>query len=218
MTTNSPNQPNHTPQQNGYNPITLNDVQKHVQSTIQDYFGELRDPVARCIAVPLLFFIFTFSHREPLVVAPLTLLVLLSCLILRLDNHTRQIAAVPLALAALKLAFQMISFLDSTVQNALSLRNFSTDPGFIWLPMFFSICLAFIPRRDSVTFKIILAGSCVLLASGLLPGQGFVAIFYLLDYLLFFAMVVGIFVDLKTYAPAQVAASLRPAQPAPGIS
>ena len=210
MTTHSSKQPNQSPQEKGYNPVTFDDLQKHAPSTLQDYFGELRDPVARCIAAPLLFFIFAFSHREPLVVAPLTLLVLLGCLLLRLEDHARQIAAVPLALAAIKLAFQMVSLFDSSAQNALSLRNFSTDPGFIWLPMFFSICLAFIPRRDSVTFKIILAGSCVLLASGLLPGQGFVVIFYLLDGLLFIAMVAAIFVDLKTYMPAQAQNVLHP--------
>ena len=210
MTTNSPNQPNQSPQKNGYNPVTFEDVQNHVQSTLEGYFAQLRAPVARCIAAPLLFFVFTFRRGEPLVVAPLTVLVLLACLILRLDNHTRQIAAVPLSLAAFKLSFQMVSLLDSTAQNALSTRNFSTDPGYIWLPIFFTICLAFIPRRDSVTFKIILAGSCVLLASGLLPGQGFVVIFYLLDGLLFVAMTVGIFVDLKTYMPAQVQNVLHP--------
>src|SRR5208282_5369310 len=204
MTTNSSNQPGHTPQQKGYNPVTLDDVQKHLQSSLRDYFGQLRDPMARCIAAPLLFFIFTFRRGEPLLVSPLTLLVLLGCLLLRLDNHTRQIAAVPLSLAALKLAFQMVSYLDSSAQNTLSPRNFSSDPGFIWLPIFFSICLAFIPQRDSVTFKIIVAGSCVLLASGLIPGQGFIVIFYLLDGTLFLALLVGIFVDLKTYMPAQV--------------
>jgi hypothetical protein len=55
--------------------------------------------------------------------------------------------------------------------------------------------------RESVTFRIVLAASCLLLASGLLPGQGFLCIFYLIDYLLFMAIVVGIFVDLKTYLP-----------------
>jgi hypothetical protein len=74
--------------------------------------------------------------------------------------------------------------------------------------MFFSACLVFIPRRDSVTFKIILAGSCLLLASGLLPGEGFVAIFYLLDGTLFLAIVVGVFIDLKSYVPTQVHSSV----------
>jgi hypothetical protein len=212
MTTNSTNQPGSKPQKNRYNPVTFDDVQKHVESTLEDYFVQLKAPVARCAAAPLLFFIFVFSHREPLVVAPLTLLVLVGCLFLRLEDPARQIAVVPLSLAAIKLAFQMISLMDSSAQNALSMRNFSTDPGFVWLPLFFSVCLAFIPRRDSVTFKIILAGSCVLLASGLLPGQGFVVIFYLLDGLLFVAMVAGIFVDLKSYVSAPAQGTLRPAQ------
>jgi hypothetical protein len=203
MTTNSSNQPKPTPQQTGYNPITLDDLQKSGQSSPSDYFGELRDPLARCVAVPLLFFIiFVLSNREPLV-APLTLLVLLGCLFVRLDHHPRQIAAVPLTLAGIKLAVQMADSLSSSSANALSLRGFS-GPGFVWLPMFFSVCLVFITRRDSVTFKIILAGSCLLLASGLLPGQGFVAIFYLLDTTLFLAIVVGIFIDLKSHVPAQV--------------
>lgn len=209
MTTNSANQPNHTPQQNGYNPITLDDVAKPPQSPRQDYFGELRDPITRCIAAPLLFFIFMFSNRNP-IVAPLALLVLLGCLFVRLDNYPRQIAAVPLTLAGIKLAFQMAEYLNSSPPGSLSLCGFS-GPGFIWLPMFFSIGLIFIPRQDSVTFKTILAGSCLLLASGLLPGQGFVAIFYLLDGTLFLAMVIGIFIDLKTYLPAQSHSGVRPA-------
>jgi hypothetical protein len=135
MTTNASNQPNQTPQQNGYNPITLDDVTKPAQSPWQDYFGELSDPIARCIAAPLLLFIFVFSRSEPLV-APLTLLVLLGCLFVRLDSHPRQIAAVPLTLATIKLSFQMASFLNSSTQSALSLRNASADPGFIGFPCF----------------------------------------------------------------------------------
>jgi hypothetical protein len=206
MTTNSSSQPKPTSEQHGYNPITLDDLQKSGQSSRSDYFGELRDPLARCVAAPLLFFIiFVMSNREPLV-APLTLLVLLGCLFIRLDPHPRQIAAVPLTLAGIKLAFQMADSLSSSSASALSLRGFS-DPGFVWLPMFFSACLVFIPRRESVTFKISLAGSCLLLASGLLPGQGFVAIFYLLDSTLFLGIVVGIFIDLKSYVPAQIHSS-----------
>jgi hypothetical protein len=209
MTTNSSDQPHPAPRQNGYNPITLDDVQGPGQAPRSAYLGELTDPLVRCVAAPLLFFIFVFSNREPLV-APLTLLVLLGCLFVRLDNHPRQIAAVPLTLAGIKLAFQMAEYLNSSAPSALSLRGFSA-PGFIWLPMFFSACLVFIPRRDSVTFKIILAGSCLLLAAGLLPGAGFVAVFYLLDGTLFLAIVVGIFIDLKSYMPVQFHSGTRAA-------
>jgi hypothetical protein len=209
MTTPS-NQRKPAPQQNGYNPITLDDVTEPGQSR-QDYFRELRDPLARSVAAPLLFFILVFSNREFLV-APLTLLVLLGCLFVRMDNQPLQIAAAPLTLGAVKLSFQMASLLNNSASGASSLGGFSTDPGYVWLPMFFSVCLVFIPRRDSVTFKIILAGSCVLLASGLLPGQGFVAVFYLLDTTLFLAMIVGIFIDWKSYASARVHGGVRAAQ------
>jgi hypothetical protein len=50
MTTNSSNQPKHTPQQNGYNPLTIDDVTRPPHSPSQDYFGELRNPLARCIS------------------------------------------------------------------------------------------------------------------------------------------------------------------------
>jgi hypothetical protein len=209
MTTNSSHQPNHTPQQNGYNPITLEDVQRPVSSLGPDYMGGLREPWARWVATPLLGFIFVYSHRIPFVV-PLTIVVLLGCLFARMDHHPRQITGVPLTLAAIKLTFQMGSHMDFSGPHAMPV-DFAMDPGFVWLPMFFAICLVYMPRRDSVTFKIVFAGSCVLLASGLLPGQGFVAIFYVFDTTLFVAMIVGIFLDLKTYMAPQVQNNLRPA-------
>ena len=106
MTTSPNNSSNRPQQQNGYNPITREDVRGPQQSSGRDYFGELSDPVARCVAVPLLGFIFFFSLRMPLM-APLLILVLLGCLLARLDGRPRQIAAVPLTMSAIKLAFQM---------------------------------------------------------------------------------------------------------------
>jgi hypothetical protein len=211
MNTNSSHPPKPS-QEKGYNPITLDDVTNSSQSSLQHYFGELRDPVTRCVAAPLLFFIFTFTREDP-VLAPLTLLILLGCLFARFDNYQRQIAAVPLTLAAIKVAAQMALYLTSPVATASFEKGSSMNPGFVWLPMFYSACLVFIPRRDSVTFKIVLASSCVLLASGLLPGQAFVGIFYLLNGTLFVAMIAGIFVDLKSYAlPTQVRGSVGAAQ------
>jgi hypothetical protein len=210
MTTNSSHQPKPAPQQNGYNPITLNDVQKPAESTGLDDLGGLNKPWVRWIVAPLLGFIFLYNLRVP-IFAPLTIGVLLGCLSVRLGNYARQIAAVPLTLAAIKLTFQIASNLDFAGPNAWAVRSFALDPGFVWLPMFFSVCLVYIPHRDSVTFKIVLASSCILLASGLLPGQGFVAIFYLIDRTLFIAVVVGIFLDLRAYTAPQVQNHLRPA-------
>lgn len=210
MTTNSPNQPNHPQQQNGYNPITLDDVQKPQQSRTPDFFADFNNPLLRWIAAPILGLIFLFSQqiRE---VAPLTILVLLGCLLSRLDSYPRQTAAAPLTLAAIKLCCQMASHLNVSSMRGSTGAEFSVDTGFNWLAMFFSICLIYIPKRESVTFKIILASSCLLLTSGLLPSLGFIAIFSLLSYTLFIAITAGIGVDLKTQLSGQVQGSLRPA-------
>jgi hypothetical protein len=206
MTTNSFNQPKPTPQQNGYNPITFDDVKKPTQSSAEDLFRGLTNPVPRWAAAPLFGFVFFYTERLPFL-APLTILILLSCLLSRIENDVRKIVGVPLTLSAIKLSFEMSSQLAYSfwVPGAPGSSN---DVGFLWLPIFFSACLVFIPVRESVTFKIVLAASCLLLASGLLPGRGFLCIFYLIDYMLFIAIVVGIFADLKTYLPTQARSNL----------
>jgi hypothetical protein len=209
MTTNSSNQTHQTRQQNGYNPITLEDVQRPASSLSPGYIGGLSEPWARWVATPLLGFLFVYTHRVPMV-APMAIVLLLGCLFARMDRHPRQIAGVPLTLAAIKLTFQMGSQVEFSGPHGMPV-DFAMDPGFVWLPMFFAICLVYMPRRDSFTFKIVFAGSCMLLASGLLPGPGFVAIFYLFDATLFIAITVGIFLDLKTHMAPQVQNNLRPA-------
>jgi hypothetical protein len=199
MTTNPNNASNHSPQQNGYNPVTLDDVQGPHQPYGRDPFGELSAPVVRWVAGPLLGFILFFTHRMPLM-APLAILVLLGCLFVRMNGHIRQIAAVPLTLAAIKLAFQMASHQTEALLRPGSVsHDIGTDLGFGWLPMFFAICLVYIPNRDSITFKVILGSTCLLLASGLLPGEGFVVIFYLLNGLLFVGIVAAIIADIKIH-------------------
>ncbi|HYL64064.1 MAG TPA: hypothetical protein VE077_15725 [Candidatus Methylomirabilis sp.] len=211
MTTNANNQPQRPSHQKGYNPITLEDVQGTRPFNAQDYFGELSDPVARCVAAPILAFILFFSLRMPFV-APLLILVLLGCLLARLDGQPRQVAAVPLTLAAIKLAFQMEGRLTSTLFASSYQRSAISEGDFIWLPIFFAACLVFIPKRDSLTFKIVLTGACLLLMSGLLPGEGFVVIYYMLDGILFVAIVVGVMVDIRSHYQAHPQPSLRPAQ------
>ncbi len=206
MTTNSSNQPNHTPQQNGYNPITFEDLRRPAQPSVEDFFRGLTSPVPSWAVAPLFGFVFFYTERMPFLV-PLTILILLSCLLSRMENDVRKIAAVPLTLSAIKLCFAMSSQLAYNFWVP-GTPGSSNDVGFLWLPIFFSACLVFIPARESVTFRIVLAASCLLLSSGLLPGQGFLCIFYLIDYLLFIVIVVGIFVDLKTYVPTQARPNL----------
>jgi hypothetical protein len=209
MTTNSPHQPNQLPQQNGYNPITLDDVQMPPSSRTDFLFAELSSPLLRWVAAPLLGFLFILSLRTPEVGA-LTVLVLFGSVFVRLDPKTRQIATVPLTLATIKLASVM-----ATQFHVLSMRtkpgDLAVDQGFGWLPVFFSVCLVYLPKRESVTLKMILTSSCLLLAAGLLPGLGFVVIFSLLSYTLFFVITVGIVADFCSHARGQGQTNPQPA-------
>lgn len=210
MTTNAPNSPYRPAQPTGYRPITFDDLLRSTAASSQQLSTSLLGPVPRWIAAPFFGFICFYTQRMPFL-APLMILILLSCLLARLEEHPRKIAAVPLTLSAIKLSFAMANETAYAFWIPSGATQRSNDGCFYWLPIFFSICLIFIPRRDSATFKIVLAASCLLLASGLLPGSGFIAIFYMVDYMLFIAIVVGIFVDLKSYASEQPQPSPRPA-------
>jgi hypothetical protein len=198
MTTNLPNQPSQARPQAGYHPITLDDLKKTVCPSDPESSDGLNGPVSRCLAAPLFLLIFIYVQRIP-ALSPLLILVLLGCLFLRMDSGARRTAAVPLTLSAIKLSMEMASYLNSSRVNPVNLQALGSEPGLFWLPVFFSACLVFIPNKQSVTFRIIFVGACLLLASGLLPGQGFVGIFYMLDFLLFLAMGIGIFVDLTNH-------------------
>lgn len=205
MTTNSPNPPHRPAPQTGYNPITFADLQKSVSS--DQLAASLLAPVPRWAAAPFFGFVLFYTQRLPFL-APLMILILLSCLLARFEDHARKIAAAPLTLSAIKLSFAMANEAAYAFWIPSGAAHRADDGCFYWLPIFFSICLVFIPKRDSVTFKIVLAASCLLLASGLLPGSGFVVIFSMVNYTLFIAIIVGIFADLASYAKVQT-------QPAP---
>jgi hypothetical protein len=199
MTTNLLNQPSQARPQAGYNPITSDDLKTVCPSHSEPSgSGGLNSPVSRCLAAPLFLLIFVYVQRIP-ELSPLLILVLLGCLFWRMDAGVRRIAAVPLILSGLKLSMEMASYLNISRVNPVNMQALGSEPGLFWLPVFFSACLVFIPNKESVTFRIIFVGSCLLLAAGLLPGQGFVAIFYMLDFLLFLAMGIGIFADLTNH-------------------
>lgn len=196
MSTNSSNPSERPKQKSAYRPITLEDLQKSIHKSPQDLFAGLTQPVSRWAAIPIFGFFFFYVQKMP-VLAPLMILVLLSCLLSGMESASRRIAGVPLALSAIKLSFQMVA--ETAYPFWTPGAEYRTNDGcFLWLPIFFSACLVFIPKRESATFKIVLAAACVLLASGLLPGHGFVVIFYMLDYMLFVAIIVGILIDLRT--------------------
>jgi hypothetical protein len=125
---------------------------------------------------------------------------LIGCVLLRMGARERQFAAVPVALAGIRLALQLTSSfpLWAVAQSApFSGRN-PVKPqefGVGWLPLFFSVCLFFMPKRISLTSKIILAGSVILLVAGLLPGDGYLFVFAMVQYFLFLAIAIGLLID-----------------------
>ncbi|HUJ93341.1 MAG TPA: hypothetical protein VLW46_00095 [Candidatus Bathyarchaeia archaeon] len=223
MTTPSPQQPHRASERTRYNPITFDQVNQASGSVLTRPIGtffsgrlaepvdELAGPVARSFALPLFAFIFFFTQRMPLV-SPLLIVVLLGCLISRMEGRVRQVAAVPLSLAAVKLAFAMMSYCteEQLINHRLQTGGF--QPGLYWLPIFFSACLAFIRDKDTATFKLVFVCSCILLASGLLPSIAFIGIFYVLDVLLFFGIVIAIFIDTSAYFHKQPEHSSAAAQ------
>lgn len=108
----------HDASRHGYNPITLGDVQKSSGPRGWDPLGGRDINLVRCIAAPFFVIIFGFSwHRFDS--AALCVIVLLGCLLARMDAHQRQLAAVPLSLAAIKLSFQLATYM-SPLGNWLS--------------------------------------------------------------------------------------------------
>ena len=79
-----------------------------------------------------------------------------------------------------------------------------------WLPLFFAVSLFYMPRYETITGKILLIISLLLLVSGLLPGNGFEVIFVTIQYFLFIAIVIGLGIDF-TRDSAHPAATSAPA-------
>jgi len=164
-------------------------------------FGVLSANQARWLAMPLFAAIYYAAQQYP-EFGPLTIIVLLVCLIVRMNRHHRELAAVPLALAALKLAFDMTPHLTHPA-NAFTQLSTDTRAALLavpWLPLFLAMCVFYMPDKMTVTGKIMQVCAIVMLASGLLPGDGYLMIFGMIQYLLFVAFLIGLSVDYSTTA------------------
>ncbi|MGH9602595.1 MAG: hypothetical protein ACRD24_09435 [Terriglobales bacterium] len=126
--------------------------------------------------------------------APLSVLALLVCVLARLDEEKRRLAAIPLSLAALMLAGRVGFYASST---ATRWRGELEQPGTGWLPLFFAACIFLAPELTNYTGRLMMSMSVLLLASGLLPGEGFEFIFITCQYFLFLAMLAGFGLDFS---------------------
>lgn len=149
---------------------------------------------AKWLAVPVFAVIYAVAQHRP-EFQPVTIFVLLACVLFRMENRHRQLVGVVLTMAAIKLAYQMASHSLSLFGLAASLQFRDAFAAVPWLPMFFATCVFYMPRVGMVTGRIITIGAIAMLASGLLPGDGYVLIFGSIEYLLFFAVGIGMAVD-----------------------
>ena len=206
MTNNASNEPkaphmNGSPQQTPrgvYNPITFGGNGDHEQPS---WIGELESPLARMLVAVLFAVIFVIAWRRP-EFSPLTILVVVGCLLYRFEPWQRKLATAPLLLAAIR--FYLLLPAYSVEVNPL-FNQFTGKPnytpggqyGMPWIPAFLSVCLFFLPRKHSVTLKIVVVESLAVVLSSLLPGEGFLAILAVFNYTLFFAVTIGLLIDLK---------------------
>jgi len=186
-----------------YNPITVEDIENHQQPA---WFENLETPQARLLIALLFTIIFGIAWYRP-EFSMLTTIVVVVCLLYRLEPWQRKLARAPLLLAAIRfyLVFPVHSA-DLAAQIDPFTRRQSYTPGgqfgVSWILAFLSVCLFFMPRKESVTLKIVVVEALAVILSSLLPGEGFLTILAVCNYMLFFTVSVGLFLDLKPSARA----------------
>jgi hypothetical protein len=127
--------------------------------------------------------------------APASVLALLACVLARLDDEKRRIAAIPISLAALMLAGRVGVQVTPGASRWPPRSSDLVEPGLGWLPLFFAACIFLAPELKNYTGRLMMSMAVLLLVSGLLPGDGFKAIFLTCQYFLFLALVIGLGLD-----------------------
>jgi hypothetical protein len=197
MANESHNQSTHSSDpRKAYNPITVEDVRNVHESP---FFAGLETSSARALGGVLFFVIFVVS-RAVLPVSAIVLVILLACLLYRMDKRERQIAAIPLTFSAVRLGFQISEQLSlwrprgGTADALAAGRAF--ESGIHWLPLFFCAYLFYSPWKQSYTSRLVFWYSMILVLSGLLPDEGYLYICSMLFYTLFVALIITLVLDL----------------------
>jgi hypothetical protein len=159
-------------------------------------FGNLDWNEARWLVMLVFALIYWVTERDPLL-RPMTILVLLACLLFRMEGRAREIAGVPLTLAGIKLAYQMIPNATDLPGTHIMLTEQmkAALTGLPWVPMFLAICIFYLPQKATVTGTIVRAGAFALLISGLIPGEGYIVVLGMIQYTLFLGVLIGLIAD-----------------------
>jgi len=188
--------PREQQKRNGYHPITLHDVQPDPPDP---FFANLDSPASRSIAAVVFLFIFSLSGNST-VAAPLVMLVLLACLLFRMNPQQRALTAVPLTFSAVRLATHLAGPLGiwrCTMPSSPAAGIAHWDMGVVWLPLFLATYLFFTSTIDTNTSRVVFWYALAVLLSGLLPGEGYTVVCAMLYYTLFFVILVTIVTDLS---------------------
>ena len=182
---------------NGYNPITLGDVQPNPPDP---FFSNLDAPGARMVGAALFLLLLAMSTNAA-VAAPLMMLVLLACLLFHMDSRQRALTAVPLIFSTVRLGAQLAGPLGmwrhAVASGPIQASQLQFDSATTWLPLFLAAYLFFTSSIDSHTARVVFWYSLALLLSGLIPGQGYIVVFAMLYYTLFFVIFITIVIDLS---------------------
>jgi hypothetical protein len=176
-------------------------------------FGNWNTAETRWLAMPLFGLIYYVAQQYP-DFRPLTIFVLLACLLFRMETRHRELAGVALTLASIRLAYQMTSGAAALIGSPgiMSPQMKASMVGLPWVPMFFAICIFYLPRKATTTGTIMAASAICLLISGLLPGDGYVVIFAIIQYTLFVGVSVGLIADYSSTGASGLAAAAQAAR------
>jgi len=185
-----------------YNPIRL----REDRGEEQDSWATVMESRPLPFLVGLLFAtIFGIAWTRPQL-APVTVVVLAGCLLYRLGPAERRLAAAPVVLATARFGLMLIACMGDDIGMAVKLHALplaayghksAADFGIPWIPAFLSVCLFYLPRKNSVTLKIVAVEALAVILSSLLPGEGFAAVLAVSQFTLFFVIGVGLLFDLK---------------------
>lgn len=192
-----------------YNPITIEDIQG---SAADPFFEGLDKPPARFVGGILFVLLFFLTNHSPSA-TPLILLILAACMLFRMSKRERAIIAAPLMFSAVRLATQIaepLAVWGRLPRPAVGMGVAPIDVTTAWVPLFLAACLFFTAPQRSKTGRVVFWYSLLILLSGLLPREGYTAVWTTLFYTLFLAMVVALIIDLNPNSNAA-----RPLTPAP---
>jgi len=198
---------------NAYNPVTLKDLEQKEEP----FFKNLNSPFARRWAA-ILFALIFFLGRRMYLMAPLQVVVLLACVLYRMNSRERLIAAVPLTFAAIRLGTQLgEEFTLNRVSSYPALLH-AQAAGVTWLPLFLAACLFYTPWKISRTGRAIFWQALLYLMAGLLPLEGFFVLSTALTVCMFFVISATLILDISKDPLADYLPAARPLAPLPAHS